>query len=277
MTYSQRHNNNQGRNQRSSYSAQNGERRRQRNTNGRPEYNDTHQPSTNRGGSRGANNARPRRSGTLDLPEKEQAKRVKRGQKVGARQSRNGRSNQQIRQQPPNNMRQNAGYDALEKHDQRRYRKDDTSEHYSRSSNRYVRRPPRGDVIGNGSENASHQQNAPRGQASAQATQYSRDRYMRQPGQQHVMPVSQQNFDKARKPINPTVLIILGVVAAILVAIIAVRFVLFGSTAAEYESIQANIRQEQTQLDELSTSNTELQEQIDSWQGTIDEYNAKKQ
>lgn len=87
-----------------------------------------------------------------------------------------------------------------------------------------------------------------------------------------------QDYGKIQvaKPVNPTILVVLGVVAAILLAIIALRFVLIGPTALEFESIQGDIRNEQAQLTELNESNDELQGQIDSWQATIDEYDARK-
>lgn len=108
--------------------------------------------------------------------------------------------------------------------------------------------------------------------------QYSRDRYVRQAGVSQPHGSMPQGYGKIQvaKPVNPTVLAVLGIVAAILVAIIALRFVLIGPTALEFESIQSDIRNEQSQITELNESNDELQGQIDSWQTTIEEYNARK-
>ena len=100
----------------------------------------------------------------------------------------------------------------------------------------------------------------------AQANQYSRDRYVSQPGQQRGASVSQQNYAKARrvKPVDPRALL-----AAV---VIIVRFVLFGGTASEYGVAKAAIDQQQSQLTELQTSNEDLQAQIDSMQGLIERY-----
>ena len=109
----------------------------------------------------------------------------------------------------------------------------------------------------------------------AQATQYSRDRYVSQPGQQRGSSVSQQNYERARraKPVDPRMIFALGIVALILAAVIIIRFVTFGGVASEYGAAKAAIDQQQTQLTELETSNGELQAEIDSMQGLIDRYN----
>lgn len=108
-----------------------------------------------------------------------------------------------------------------------------------------------------------------------QATQYSRDRYVSQPGQQRGTSVSQQNYDKARrvKPIDPRAILASGVIAVILLAVIVVRFIAFGGVASEYGAAKAAIDEQQTQLTELQTSNGELQAEMDSMQGLIDRYN----
>lgn len=109
----------------------------------------------------------------------------------------------------------------------------------------------------------------------AQATQYSRDRYVSQPGQQRATSVSRQNYERARrvKPVDPRVILGLGVVAVILLVVIIVRFVAFGGIASEYGVAKAAIDQQQTQLADLQTSNGELQAEMDSMQGLIERYN----
>lgn len=109
----------------------------------------------------------------------------------------------------------------------------------------------------------------------AQATQYSRDRYVSQPGQQRGSSVSQQNYERARraKPIDPRMIFALGIIALVLAAVIIIRFVTFGGVASEYGAAKAAIDQQQTQLTELETSNGELQAEMDSMQGLIDRYN----
>ena len=109
----------------------------------------------------------------------------------------------------------------------------------------------------------------------AQATQYSRDRYVSQPGQQRGSSVSQQNYERVRraKPIDPRMIFALGIIALILLAVIIIRFVTFGGVASEYGAAKAAIDQQQTQLTELETSNGELQAEMDSMQGLIDRYN----
>lgn len=118
---------------------------------------------------------------------------------------------------------------------------------------------------------------APRaGQRSVnQATQYSRDRYVSQPGQQRGTSVSQQNYDKARrvKPVDPRAILASGVIAVVLTVVIVVRFILFGGVASEYGAAKAAIDEQQAQLTELQTSNGELQAEMDSMQGLIDRYN----
>ena len=108
----------------------------------------------------------------------------------------------------------------------------------------------------------------------AQANQYSRDRYVSQPGQQRGASVSQQNYAKARrvKPVDPRALLAAAVIAVVLAVVIIVRFVLFGGTASEYGVAKAAIDQQQSQLTELQTSNEDLQAQIDSMQGLIERY-----
>lgn len=108
-----------------------------------------------------------------------------------------------------------------------------------------------------------------------QATQYSRDRYVSQPGQQRGTSVSQQNYAKARrvKPVDPRAILASGVIAVILLVVIVVRFVAFGGVASEYGAAKAAIDEQQTQLTELQTSNDELQAEMDSMQGLIDRYN----
>lgn len=109
---------------------------------------------------------------------------------------------------------------------------------------------------------------------SPQANQYSRDRYVSQPGQQRGASVSQQNYAKARrvKPVDPRALLAAAVIAVVLAVVIIVRFVLFGGTASEYGVAKAAIDQQQSQLTELQTSNEDLQAQIDSMQGLIERY-----
>ena len=108
-----------------------------------------------------------------------------------------------------------------------------------------------------------------------QATQYSRDRYVSQPGQQRGSSVSQQNYDKARrvKPIDPRAVLAAAVIAVVLTVVIVVRFILFGGVASEYGAAKAAIDEQQAQLTELQTSNGELQAEMDSMQGLIDRYN----
>ena len=107
-----------------------------------------------------------------------------------------------------------------------------------------------------------------------QANQYSRDRYVSQPGQQRGASVSQQNYAKARrvKPVDPRAFLAAAVIAVVLAVVIIVRFVLFGGTASEYGVAKAAIDQQQSQLTELQTSNEDLQAQIDSMQGLIERY-----
>lgn len=98
---------------------------------------------------------------------------------------------------------------------------------------------------------------------------------MSQPGQQGGSSVSQQNYDKARrvKPVDPRAILASGVIAAILLVVIVVRFIAFGGVASEYGAAKAAIDEQQTQLAELQTSNGELQAEMDSMQGLIDRYN----
>lgn len=109
----------------------------------------------------------------------------------------------------------------------------------------------------------------------AQANQYSRDRYVSQPDQQFGASANRQGYDKGRrvKPVDPRMILGLGVVAVILLAVIIIRFVAFGGIASEYGAAKAAIDQQQAQLTELQTSNGELQAEMDSMQGLIERYN----
>lgn len=270
MRYAREHDNERPRNQRSQRPPQRGGRLRPSSY-----EDDPFAPRTGYGQPpRGA--SRPRRSGTLDLPEREDARRRdgqrrgRKGRRMDSRDSNRMDEERRAHRGAQGRPRSQGASHAASAQAHRSYRPDDSRENYARSSQRYARSA--------GAGNMSAQRNRPMsgsGHAPIQANQYGRERYVRQPGQQRAMPVSQQNFDKARKPVNPTALVALGVVAIVLVAFIAIRFILFGSTAAQFEAMQSDIRQEQTQLDELTASNDELQQQIDSWQPTIDEYEAR--
>lgn len=75
---------------------------------------------------------------------------------------------------------------------------------------------------------------------------------------------------------NPNHVLILGAVAALLLLVIVIRFIVFGGTASDYNAVKAEIEQENNQTLELEINNNELQGEIDSMKGLIDEYNAKK-
>jgi cell division protein FtsB len=149
-------------------------------------------------------------------------------------------------------------------------RADSARDRYDRSSNRYAsarnhERP---------AKQANVQQQAR--PANKNASKYSRDKYVRHQSQRKPMPVSQQNFaaTKRVKPVNSTVLLVLGIIAFVLVAFIAIRFIGFSSTAKEYNTVQASISEQQSQLKTLDASNSDLQSQMDSMQSTIDKYKA---
>lgn len=90
------------------------------------------------------------------------------------------------------------------------------------------------------------------------------------------MPVSQQRYHAARpeRPVNPRVMLALAAIAVVLLAIIIVRFIAFGGTAAEYGAVKSQIDEQRAQIAQLETSSTELQGQIDSMQPVIEQYNA---
>lgn len=232
---------------------------------------------------------RTRRSGTLDLPEKEQARH--RGSQRSARGARSaqerdrgasGDRRQQMDGRRPRNPREDVRRanaqqprSAQQRHG---YSPNDSRENYSRSANRYTRARNVGAPASNAGPQRARTGHGNIGNAAMQANQYNRDRYVRQSGQQRIIPAGQSSPNRSRpaKPVDQRAIVALAAVAIILLAVIIVRFVFFGSTASQYESIQAEIRQEQAQLDEFESASAELQAQVDEWQPTIDEYNSRK-
>lgn len=108
------------------------------------------------------------------------------------------------------------------------------------------------------------------------ADHYNRERYVAQPGQQRGMSVSQQRYQQARnaKPINPRILLALGVVAIALLAVIVIRFIAFSGTASQYGAVKSQIDQNNAQITQLEESAAQSQAEIDSMQPEIEKYNA---
>lgn len=161
-----------------------------------------------------------------------------------------------------------------------------SASHYARSSERYSRSTPaRGSQRAQGRPSSSTRADeAPRGASTqrggrnANAERYSRDRYLKQPGQGRATSVSQQSYESMRResPVNSNLALIIAAVAAFLLVILVVRFIAFSGTAAEYGSVKDEIRQETAQTEELDAQNTDLQSEIDSMQELIDQYNKQK-
>lgn len=119
---------------------------------------------------------------------------------------------------------------------------------------------------------------AQRNTRNPNADRYSRDRYLKQPGQGRATSVSHQNYQSMRreKPVNSNIVLILGAVAAFLLLILVVRFIAFSGTAADYNAVKDEIKQESVQTEELDAQNTDLQSEIDSMQELIEQYNKQK-
>lgn len=131
---------------------------------------------------------------------------------------------------------------------------------------------------GSRKQHASQPRRSPGAGAPARAERYSRERYVAQQGVQRgasAAPSRQAQAHRA-KPVNPRTLLILAAVAAVLLAVIIVRFIAFGGTASEYGAVKAQIDEQNTQMAQLEESSAGLQEQIDSMQPLIDQYNATK-
>ena len=131
---------------------------------------------------------------------------------------------------------------------------------------------------------------------SAVSSQYSRRNYVeqsqfarrvqvtdpstKQPLQQPE-PVYQGAYSRARaarepKYNNPRVVLILSVVAAVLLLVIGVRFLVQSSTVQSYLSTTSEISNQQKIVDDANKSTEEIQSQINELQPTIDTYNKKK-
>ena len=154
------------------------------------------------------------------------------------------------------------------------------SQQHSRTSDRYARisAARRGDE--RPQRKARSQEPAPhRYERSIDASHYNRERYTSHPSRQRAMPVSQQNYAAVHvvKPVSRNILLALGAIAAALLVIIVLRFVAFGATAGEYGQIRGQIADAQSQAAALEVENAQMQEQLDTWQVTIDEYEARSQ
>lgn len=107
------------------------------------------------------------------------------------------------------------------------------------------------------------------------ASNYERDKYVKATSKQ---PSSHGQKSQGRgqgdASGNQTLLFGLVIVAAFLLAILILRFVVFSGTASEYGAVRAEIEQQNDQTLELETQNNELQAEINSMQGLIDQYNA---
>lgn len=196
----------------------------------------------------------------------------------------------------PASQRRPRGYDELDERSRAASRMGDQrarysepapdASHYARSSERYSRPAP-----ARGSQRARVQSIAPerhesmgrtgsaqRNTRNPNADRYSRDRYLKQPGQGRATSVSHQNYQSMRreKPVNSNIVLILGAVAAFLLLILVVRFIAFSGTAADYNAVKDEIKQESVQTEELDAQNTDLQSEIDSMQELIEQYNKQK-
>lgn len=63
------------------------------------------------------------------------------------------------------------------------------------------------------------------------------------------------------------------VIIAVLLVILIVRFLVQGGVFGQFGSVNAQVHEQQTQLEQLTNSNNEMQSQMDSMQSTIDAWN----
>ena len=81
---------------------------------------------------------------------------------------------------------------------------------------------------------------------------------------------------KPQKSNNPKAILIMLIVIVVLAAIIGIRWFVNAGTSSELHETNIAISQQQSRLDELNQSNSDLQSKIDSMQSTIDAYNKLK-
>ena len=105
--------------------------------------------------------------------------------------------------------------------------------------------------------------------ADRPSSQYSRDHYVGDSQTRNIRAMRENT------PVNPTITLVLVVVAAILLVVVIGRFVGFGATSAQFNSIQSSISEQRATLAEVESSNNDLQAQMDSMQSTINAYNNK--
>lgn len=63
------------------------------------------------------------------------------------------------------------------------------------------------------------------------------------------------------------------IIVAVLLAVLIIRFIVQGGMFGEFGSANAQVAEQQTQLEQLTSSNNDMQSQMDSMQGTIDAWN----
>lgn len=151
-------------------------------------------------------------------------------------------------------------------------RQNDGAVNYARSAARYAR-PPHSHDSNREQERSVHSGGSGRASGAPRATNYGRDRYVRQSGQDGASSSKFPGRASNSQPANPTHVIGLAAVAALLLIVLVIRFIVFGGTASDYGAVRAQIDQENEQTFELEVENNELQGEIDSMQGLIEQYN----